>query len=565
MLTASSPAVTEKVKANAAVLDDVRGQLDHDGNNYDHLVDEARAATEAEHNLTLLQAIKKYPKCIGWSVLLSLSLVMTGYDVVLLGSFYALPQFTREFGVPTSDGYTITAPWQAGLSNAAKCGEIFGLAANGILVERFGARKTMLGALSLLCIWIFLTVFAQSLGMILAGQLLCGCCWGVFETLTTTYAAEISPVALRPYLTSYVNLCWVMGQVIASGLLRGTLDWDSEWSWRLPFALQWFWPIPIIIGCSFAPESPWWQVRRGRLDEARKTIHRLRSNATDAEVEAQIAMMQHTNAFEKSMAEGTSYIDCFKGIDRRRTEVASGVWMIQNLCGSAFMGYSTFFLQRAGMATSNAFSMSIAQYALGALGTISSWWLMKVAGRRPLYVYGLVVLALLLLVIGIMGCLPSSNNGAAWGVGALLLVYTAVYDATIGPVCYCLVSEVSSSRLRAKTVVLARIFYNLIAIVNAVIMPYFLNEGELNWGAKTGFFWSGMCFLCFVWAFFRLPEPKGRTYGELDVLFANKVSARKFHKTAADQFAGHGGLAVTDSVELDAEKGEKGHIEHREL
>lgn len=65
-----------------------------------------------------------------------------------------------------------------------------------------------------------------------------------------------------------------------------------------------------------------------------------------------------------------------------------------------------------------------------------------------------------------------------------------------------------------------------------------LGPNEWNWGAKTGFFWAGACFLLTVWVYFRLPEPMGRTYGELDVLFENKVSARKFHKTRVDQFSG---------------------------
>lgn len=52
------------------------------------------------------------------------------------------------------------------------------------------------------------------------------------------YASEVVPVALRPYLTAYVNLCWVIGQLIASGVLRGVLDWQSEWAFRVPFALQ---------------------------------------------------------------------------------------------------------------------------------------------------------------------------------------------------------------------------------------------------------------------------------------------------------------------------------------
>lgn len=43
-----------------------------------------------------------------------------------------------------------------------------------------------------------------------------------------------------------------------------------------------------------------------------------------------------------------------------------------------------------------------------------------------------------------------------------------------------------------------------------------------------------------VWAYFRLPEPKGRTYEELDILFAKGISARKFHKTRVDAYAEDG-------------------------
>lgn len=80
-------------------------------------------------------------------------------------------------------------------------------------------------------------------------------------------------------------------------------------------------------------------------------------------------------------------------------------------------------------------------------------------------------------------------------------------------------------------------------IINAVIMPYFLNTSELAWGAKTGLFWAGLCLLCLIWCYFRVPEAKGRTYGELDVLFERGVSARQFSKTTVDQFEGHGNVA----------------------
>ena len=63
-----------------------------------------------------------------------------------------------------------------------------------------------------------------------------------------------------------------------------------------------------------------------------------------------------------------------------------------------------------------------------------------------------------------------------------------------------------------------------------------LNPTAWNWGAKAGFFWAVSCLICVVWTYFRLPEPKGRTYGELDVLFEQKVSARKFKTTVVDPF-----------------------------
>jgi SP family general alpha glucoside:H+ symporter-like MFS transporter len=122
--------------------------------------------------------------------------------------------------------------------------------------------------------------------------------------------------------------------------------------------------------------------------------------------------------------------------------------------------------------------MTIGQYALGAVGTFVSWFLMTYIGRRKLYISGLSIQTVLLFIIGGLGFASRSSLGASWAIGALLLVYTAVYDATVGPVCYAIVAEVSSTRLRAKTIVLARIVYNIAGIINFIKMPYFLNADE---------------------------------------------------------------------------------------
>jgi SP family general alpha glucoside:H+ symporter-like MFS transporter len=81
--------------------------------------------------------------------------------------------------------------------------------------------------------------------MLLASEVLCGLSWGVFQTLSTTYAAEIMPVALRAYLTTNVNLCWLVGQIIGAGVLRSLVGTMSEWSYKIPFSLQCMILLPI--------------------------------------------------------------------------------------------------------------------------------------------------------------------------------------------------------------------------------------------------------------------------------------------------------------------------------
>jgi len=536
--------------------------------NMPSIMHEAKDATENEKSMSIIQAFRTYPKAVMFSMCLSTAIIMEGYDVVLLANFYAFPTFNKRYGTATGNPktpYQIPAPWQAGLSNGANVGEILGLFINGIVSERYGYRKTMIVSLIAVCGFIFIPFFAKDLIDLEIGEILCGIPWGVFQTLTTAYASEVCPVQLRPYLTTYVNLCWVIGQLIASGVLRALVTRPDQWSYRIPFAIQWIWPVPIMIGVLFAPESPWWLVRKGRQEDAKKALLSLTSkkNADESfNIDQTIAMMVTTNELEKALESGTGYLDCFRGIDLRRTEIVCVTWTIQNLCGSAFMGYSTYFYEQAGLSTLDSFDMSMGQYALGICGTVGSWFLMARAGRRTLYTYGLALLTLLLLLVGLISI--SNSKGASWGIGSLLLVYTFTYDITVGPVCYSLVAEIPSTRLKTKSIVLARNVYNVFGIVNGVIMPYMLNPTAWNWRGKAGFFWAGMCALCWLWTYFRLPEPRGRTYGELDILFERRVAARKFVGTDVSPWASEQEINRVESdekVALGGAGGDDVHVE----
>ncbi|KAK3679185.1 hypothetical protein LTR78_000746 [Recurvomyces mirabilis] len=505
-----------------------------------NIAQDAAKAANAETSMTLREGLKLYPCAVAWSVAISACIIMEGFDIVLINSLYGLPAFQKRYGQEQPDGsYSVSAAWQSGLSNGALVGEIAGLMFVGYAAEKFGYKKTMIAALIWIILCIFLAFFAQNLTMLLVGEILCGISWGAFQTLTTTYASEVCPVALRHYLTTYVNLCWVFGQFLASGALKGVADKMGPIAYKLPYGLQWIWPVPLIVVLALAPESPWWLVRQGRKDDAKHSLLRLTSakGNPDFDPDETINMMIYTTELEKAHTKSASYAACFRGVDLRRTEIVCVVWAIQTLCGSAFMGYSTYFYEQAGLDVSSAFSLSLGQYSLGAVGTIISWFLMGWFGRRTLYLWGQIILAGLLIVIGCVGILPRTNTGASWGIGSMMLIYTFLYDATVGPVCYSLVAEMASTRLRNKSVVLARNLYNITGLIANVLTPHMLNPQSWNWGAKAGFFWAGSCILCATWTYFRLPEPKGRTYAELDILFDAKVSARKFKTTEVQSFA----------------------------
>lgn len=176
-----------------------------------------------------------------------------------------------------------------------------------------------------------------------------------------SYASEVCPTALRGYLTTYVNLCWVIGQFIAAGVLLGVQDRTDQWAYKIPFAIQWIWPVPLFILATFAPgqctpqtrkvrltrvESPWWLVRAGKLDKAEHALRRLSRKGDTADPAKTVAMMVRTNQHELENQPGVSFFDCFKGSDLRRTEIAVVGWAVQVLSGSSFGNQGTYFFQQ---------------------------------------------------------------------------------------------------------------------------------------------------------------------------------------------------------------------------
>ncbi|GJC90109.1 alpha-glucosides permease MPH3 [Colletotrichum liriopes] len=237
--------------------------------------------------------------------------------------------------------------------------------------------------------------------------------------------------------------------------------------------------------------------------------------------------MIHTTKVESGVTVGVTYLDCFKGFDLRRTEICCIAFAGQVMSGSSFAYTPTYFFTTAGMNVANAFELSLGAKGMAFIGTVLSWWLISYWGRRAIYVTGIGALTIILFIIGVLDV--SAGDNGLWPSGGLCVFWLFIY--------YSVISETSSVRLRPLTVVLSRNAYQLVNIVSQVLQTYMMNPTEWNLRGKAGFFWAGTAGVIFMWSFFRLPECKGRTYEELDILFAREVPARQFSKAHVDAYA----------------------------
>jgi SP family general alpha glucoside:H+ symporter-like MFS transporter len=457
---------------------------------------------------------------------------MESFDMFLNGNFVALTAFKRTYGVKLADGtYTIPTKWQSALFQAGQCGAFVGVFITGPITNRIGYRWTTLLALVIMNATIFISFFANSLEVLVIGQAFEGVPWGMFIANSPAYASEVVPLVLRGACTATLQMSWSIGSIIVAAATYGFNKRDDEWAWRAPLALQWVFPLPLMVLIFFAPESPWWLMRRGRKEEALKSIQRLgRRGGTQASSEETLAMMERTVKIEAHMGGDPTLLDLLKGVDLRRTTITCLIYASQNFAGNLIANQATFFFEQAGMSTDFSFKLNLInsclQFVANGLALPLSGWF----GRRTIFLGGALVNMTLLIILGICATIKQSV-ATNYAQACLGVIISFVFAGSLGPISYSIIAETSSIRLRPLSTGVGRAAYYVAEIPMIYLASQMLNPTGWNMAGKCGYVWGGTAFVCFVSAYFGLPELKGRSYRELDILFNRKVSARKFKST----------------------------------
>ncbi|KAK2024865.1 MFS general substrate transporter [Colletotrichum zoysiae] len=379
---------------------------------------------------------------------------------------------------------------------SSQLGQISAMYFAGLSMDRFGYRKTMMFSLGSVMVFLLVPFFATA-ALVTGGYRA-----GLGIVVGGSFLLDISPLKLRPALTIFVSMCWIFGQLLSTAAIRivTTINDNDVLAYR----------IPVVFSVALARLNP---------DPAYP-------------LDGQVKALELTDKQEKCDQKDSeiTYMECFRGVNLRRTMIVVTTNITQQLCGSSLMFYSAKLYQKAGISSSRSYDFTLMQCAFGIICIVASWPLMKYLGRRTIWLWGLGGAVILMAGVGVLGCFHDTYVAITWAIAILLVVFTGVYNLSIGPLAYAINPEIPSTRQKAKTLVIGRVAYLVAGQFNMWLLPKMLEDAPNRWGLgpRAGMVYSGINVIFLVWAYFCLPEICGRPQVAIDELFKRRISARKF-------------------------------------
>jgi len=367
------------------------------------------------------------------------------------------------------------------------------------------------------------------IGAVYFARLLIGIANGFFQVFAQLYLQESAPPHLRGLAIAIYQWWCSLGSLIGTIVDNFTAPLPGRQSYLIPLGLIYIIPAILSVLIIFLPESPRWLAQKGKNEQARKALIRLRPSKLDPQcIEDELHDIKVALEIEREISRSTSALDMFRNpIDRRRTGLAVGSVALQGASGAMFMlVYGTYFFTMADM--SQPFLDSVILSVVGLVVISVAFIFVRYFGRRKILMVGMTFSGIAMLVqAAVYQHSPGTVQTGKVIVGMAVL-YIIFYNGCVSAFAWMVGGEIPAQHLRSYTLGLASAVGFILGWLAAYTAPYFINPDDLNWGPKYGYIWFGSNTLAVVWIFFFLPETKDRTLEELDEMFAANVPARKF-------------------------------------
>lgn len=379
-----------------------------------------------------------------------------------------------------------------------------------------------------------------------------------FSSIIPIYQGEVAPASLRG---SFVNTYQFM--LLFGGLIAVIVNWamnerTDQWAYRLIILLQFIIPLIMTIGGFILPESPRWLISQNRNQEALAVLQYLRRGHSPQLIEKEVSLISQSVSLQKSLHQTSSYTECFRGPNLRRTLIALGVQALQPTQGNSYMTtYSIVLFQTIGIG--NEYQMLIYLYIVMLFADASAFIIADKIGRRPLmFVSSVCIAASLFCVGGLTGFAPQTEGVKKGTLAAIFFWY--FIDAVGWAGCVWITcAEAPTTALRERTMTIATFGGFVVNLLIQYVSPYLQDAGYAGLGGKIGFVWGSFAIVAAVWVAFFLPEMSRRSLEELDELFEKRVSVWKFRKfrtegVGAELTALEAGVKTAEDVEMHGAK-----------
>ncbi|KXS98958.1 hypothetical protein AC578_4989 [Pseudocercospora eumusae] len=457
--------------------------------------------------------------------------VLFGYDTGTIGGILAMPYWLKTFSTgyvnPKTGGPGITSSQSSEIVSILSAGTFFGALTAAPAGDFFGRRWGLMVSTMVFTLGVILQTASTEIPLFVAGRFFAGYGVGMISALIPLYQSETAPKWIRGTIVGCYQLAITIGLLLAAVVDNATKNRDDTGSYRIPIAVQFAWAIILFGGMLLLPETPRMWIKRGKPEEAAKSLSRLRRLDVDhpALVE-ELGEITANHEYELSLGKAT-YIDCFKGNLGKRLATGCLLQALQQLTGVNFIFYyGTQFFTNSGI--TNSFVVSMITSAVNVSSTFPGLYMVETWGRRNLLLFGAIGMAVCQFIVAGVGTGAGLDNLAAQkALIAFVCIYIFFFACSWGPCAWVVTGEIFPLKVRAKSLSMTTASNWLLNWAIAYSTPYLVDAGpgNANLQSKVFFIWGSFCFICIFFVWSMIYETKGLSLEQVDELYAKVQKA----------------------------------------
>ena len=465
--------------------------------------------------------------------------LLFGYDTaVISGAEKGLQAFFKE-----AQDFDYSDRWHGFTSASALIGCIIGSALSGLLATRLGRKKSLIIAGLLFFVsalgsmdpeFLFFEHGKPSFSLLLMFnfyRIIGGIGVGLASAICPMYIGEVAPSNIRGMLVSWNQFAIIFGQLVVyfvnffilgdhiqplveemgKGIaaINPAAQWTVTTGWRYMFGSE---AVPAglfaLLIC-FVPETPRYLVSIGQDQKALGILARINGSGKAQQILQNIKETM-TVKTEKLMTYGVMCI--FIGIMLSVFQQAVGI--------NAVLYYAPRIFGDMGM--EDPMMITVFMGIINILFTLVAIFTVEKLGRKPLLICGSLGMA-----IGAFGVAVTFGHAGLEMVTAIsIMVYSASFMFSWGPICWVLISEIFPNTIRGAAVAIAVAFqwiFNF--IVSSTFVPMFnmhLTEGDDFGHWFTYGLYGVICIIAAVFVWKLVPETKGKTLEDMTNLWRKR-------------------------------------------